>query len=87
MAPLQIEQTMNNYRRRPPPSTQDVGVYTEEARKMKERASQQRTRNWNGRVTDMAALLRQINDALMRLTPVEAATAHPNTPVNGAGRA
>jgi hypothetical protein len=35
----------------------------------------------------MAALLRQINDALMRLAPAEAATAHANTPVNGAGRA
>jgi len=33
----------------------------------------------------MAGLLRQINDALTRLTPVEAATAH--APVNGAGRA
>ena len=35
----------------------------------------------------MAALLRQINDALTRLTPAEAATAHANTPVNDAGRA
>ena len=35
----------------------------------------------------MAALLRQINDNLTRLTPAEAATAHPNTLVNGAGRA
>jgi hypothetical protein len=35
----------------------------------------------------MAALLRQINDALTRLTPAEAATAHANTPANGAGRA
>jgi len=35
----------------------------------------------------MAALLRQINDALMRLTPAEAATAERNTPPNGAGRA
>ena len=35
----------------------------------------------------MAALLRQINDALMRLTPAEAATAHANTPANGAGHA
>jgi hypothetical protein len=33
----------------------------------------------------MAGLLRQINDALTRLTPAEAATAH--APVNGAGRA
>src|SRR5277367_3336240 len=33
----------------------------------------------------MAALLRQINDALTRLAPAEAATAH--APVNGAGRA
>jgi hypothetical protein len=35
----------------------------------------------------MAALMRQINDALMRLTPAEAATAHANPPVNGAGGA
>ena len=35
----------------------------------------------------MAALLRQINDALTRLTPAEAATTHANTLVNGAGRA
>jgi hypothetical protein len=35
----------------------------------------------------MAALLRQINDALMRLTPAETATAPGNTPANGAGRA
>jgi hypothetical protein len=36
----------------------------------------------------MAALLRQINDALMRLAPAEpAATAHANTPANGAGHA
>jgi hypothetical protein len=35
----------------------------------------------------MAALLRQINDALTRLTPAEAATAHANTPENGAGHA
>ena len=35
----------------------------------------------------MAALLRQINDALMRLTPAEAPTTHANTLVNGAGRA
>jgi hypothetical protein len=35
----------------------------------------------------MAALLRQINDALTRLTPAEAAAAHANTPANGAGRA
>ena len=35
----------------------------------------------------MTALLRQINDTLTRLTPAEAATAHANTPVNGAGRA
>jgi hypothetical protein len=33
----------------------------------------------------MAALLRQINDALTRLTPAEAATAH--APANGAGHA
>jgi hypothetical protein len=33
----------------------------------------------------MAALLRQINDALMRVTPAESPTAH--APVNGAGRA
>ena len=35
----------------------------------------------------MAALLRQINDALMRLTPAEAAATHANTPANGAGHA
>ena len=35
----------------------------------------------------MAALLRQINDALTRLTPAEAAAAHATTPVNGAGHA
>ena len=35
----------------------------------------------------MAALLRQINDALTRLTPAEAATAHASTPANGAGHA
>jgi TolA-binding protein len=35
----------------------------------------------------MTALLRQINDTLTRLTPAEAATAHANTPVNGAGHA
>jgi hypothetical protein len=35
----------------------------------------------------MVGLLRQINDALTRLTLAEAATAHANTPVNGAGRA
>ena len=35
----------------------------------------------------MAALLRQINDALTRLAPAEAATAHANTPANGAGHA
>jgi hypothetical protein len=35
----------------------------------------------------MAALLRQINDALMRLTPAEAAGTHANTPADGAGRA
>jgi hypothetical protein len=36
----------------------------------------------------MAALLRQINDALVRLTPAgTAATTHANTLVNGAGRA
>src|ERR1700723_2268608 len=36
----------------------------------------------------MAALLRQINDALTRLAPTEAAaTAHANAPANGAGRA
>jgi hypothetical protein len=33
----------------------------------------------------MAALLRQINEAVMRLTHIEAATAHANTPTNGAG--
>src|ERR1700735_5766215 len=32
----------------------------------------------------MAALLRQINDALTRVTPAEAAAAHANTPANGA---
>jgi hypothetical protein len=35
----------------------------------------------------MAALLRQINEALTRLTPTEAAKAHANTPANGAGHA
>ncbi len=36
----------------------------------------------------MAALLRQINDALTRLTPAEAAaTANANIPANGAGHA
>jgi hypothetical protein len=35
----------------------------------------------------MAALLREINGALMRLTPAEADTAHANTPANGADRA
>ena len=35
----------------------------------------------------MAALLRQINDALMRLAPAEAATAQANIPTNGAGHA
>ena len=36
----------------------------------------------------MAAMLRQINDALTRLAPTEAAaTAHANTPANGAGHA
>ena len=35
----------------------------------------------------MAALLRQINEALTRLTPTEAATAHATTPANGAGHA
>jgi hypothetical protein len=36
----------------------------------------------------MAALMRQIADALTRLTPAEtAATAHANTPANGAGHA
>jgi TolA-binding protein len=35
----------------------------------------------------MAALLRQINDALTRLAPAEAAAANANTPANGAGRA
>jgi hypothetical protein len=35
----------------------------------------------------MVALLRQINDALMRLTPTEAPTAHASTPANGAGHA
>ena len=33
----------------------------------------------------MAALLREINGALMRLTPAEAATAHATIPANGAG--
>src|ERR1700689_3438511 len=33
----------------------------------------------------MAALLRQINEALMRLPPAEAATAHATIPANGAG--
>ena len=33
------------------------------------------------------ALLRQINDALMRLAPAEAATAHATAPANGAGHA
>jgi hypothetical protein len=35
----------------------------------------------------MAALLRQINDALARLTPAEAATTHATAPANGAGHA
>jgi hypothetical protein len=35
----------------------------------------------------MAALMRQIYDALVRLTPPEAATAQPNIPANGAGHA
>jgi hypothetical protein len=35
----------------------------------------------------MAALLRQINDAVMRLAPSEASTAHAHAPANGAGRA
>jgi hypothetical protein len=35
----------------------------------------------------MAALLRQVNDALMRLMPAEATTAHADTPANGAGHA
>ena len=35
----------------------------------------------------MAALLRQINDALTRLAPAEAAAAHANTSANGAGHA
>jgi hypothetical protein len=35
----------------------------------------------------MAALLRQINDALTRFTPAEAAAAHANTPANGSGHA
>jgi len=34
----------------------------------------------------MAAMLRQIADAVTRLTPVEPGTAHVNTPANGAGR-
>src|SRR3984885_11424612 len=63
---LQIEQTMNNYRRRPPRSTQDVGVYTEETKKMKERASQQRTRNWNGRVTDMPCSVSRVFMAALK---------------------
>jgi TolA-binding protein len=35
----------------------------------------------------MATLLRQINDALTRLAPAEAAPARANTPANGAGHA
>ena len=35
----------------------------------------------------MAALLRQTIDTLTRLAPAEAATAHANTPANGAGHA
>ena len=35
----------------------------------------------------MAALMRQIYDALVRLRPPEAATAQPNIPANGAGHA
>ena len=35
----------------------------------------------------MAALLRQINDALMLLTPSETITTHANPPANGAGHA
>jgi TolA-binding protein len=35
----------------------------------------------------MAALLRQINDALTRLAPAETAAAHANTSANGASRA
>ena len=35
----------------------------------------------------MAALLRQINEALMRLTPSETVTTHANPPANGAGHA
>jgi hypothetical protein len=35
----------------------------------------------------MAALLRQILDALARLAPAEAATAQPNVPANGTGHA
>jgi hypothetical protein len=35
----------------------------------------------------MTALLRQINDTLTRLAPVENATAHATTPANGAGHA
>jgi hypothetical protein len=54
MAQLQIEQTMNNYRRPAARSTQDVAVWTEETKKMSERASQQRTRNWNGWATGHA---------------------------------
>jgi hypothetical protein len=45
---------MNNYRRPAARSTQDVAVCTEETKKMKERASQQRTRNWNGWATGHA---------------------------------
>jgi hypothetical protein len=63
---LQTEQTVNNYRRQPAPSTQDVGVYTEETKKMKERASQQRTRNWNGRVTDMPCSVSRVFMAAMK---------------------
>jgi hypothetical protein len=37
--------------------------------------------------SSMAALLRQINDAVTRLAPAEAAAAYANTPANGAGRA
>jgi hypothetical protein len=35
----------------------------------------------------MAALLRQINDALTRLAPAEASAGHANTPANSAGHA
>jgi hypothetical protein len=35
----------------------------------------------------MAALLRQINDTLVRLMPADAAPARVNTPANGAGSA